>query len=243
MNSSNMTGRIYNGKIHEYTPQGSRTLRTLFRGRLNWRLQNGEYAWIDVVCFRDNPDSDNNGLVGFLENNYVGIEGHAIELQAQLVPTEKQKSHTIKLKGGKNKDIDGIKYDSFELVIDNAGFVPTSAGDKPGEYTELDEDDLDDEDLEDEEDDMILEDEEPEEEPAPRSGRGSSNRNQSSGRNQPAGRGNGGSSARSGAGNSNRSGNRSQGNNRAAGSSTSRSSGGTSRTSKKNDDKDFFMKD
>jgi len=165
MNLTMMTGRMYNGAVYPYENKQTKEDRTLFRGRMNYRKQNGDYAWIDAVCFRDNPDTDANGLVGWLEDNYLAPEyeedghgGRAIEIVGKLSPTTKKKIVTLNLKGGGTKDIE-VEYDTFEILIDEASFVPTNAGeDRRGSGKDDEEFDLDD-DAEDDDGTFELEDE------------------------------------------------------------------------------------
>ncbi|MNP21334.1 hypothetical protein D3C76_1139470 [compost metagenome] len=182
MNIQVLTGRMYNGTVHGWSDNEGE--RTCFRGRLNYRLPNGDYAWIDAVCFRDNPNTDANGLVGWLEDNYAAPEdeadghgGRAIEIAGWLKPTTKQKTVTVNLKGGGKKDIPNVPYDTFEIVIDQASFVPTSHGESGGRNSgvALDDEDFDIED--DAEDEMEIE-EEQDEVSSRRNGRGNNGRSQ-----------------------------------------------------------------
>lgn len=133
MNLLALSGRLYNGAVYGYEDNDGNE-RTCFRGRLNFRLPNGKYDWIDVVCFRDNPHTEENGLVGWLEQNYLAPEdeseghgGKAVELVGWLKPTEKKKTITVKTSSGK-KQIPNVPYMTFELVIDQANFPPLSHG-------------------------------------------------------------------------------------------------------------------
>ncbi len=161
MNLIVLSGRMYNGTVYPYE-DGDKNDRTVFRGRLNFRTENGEYEWIDCVCWRDNINSDSNGTVGWLEKYFEDEggkgEGHgkAIELVGKLSPVTKK--HTVKLKGG--KEIPNVKYPSFELVIDSANFPPISQGEREDELP--DGEDFEDDDLEvDEIEDDDAEDERP----------------------------------------------------------------------------------
>lgn len=135
MNISIFTGRMYNGAAYPYDDKASGDERVMFRGRMNYRLPNGEYAWVDAVCFRDNPSTEANGLVGWLESNYLapedqedGYGGRAIEVVGWMNPTIKRKTIEVKVKGGGTREIPNVEYETFELIIDQASFVPTNAG-------------------------------------------------------------------------------------------------------------------
>lgn len=196
MNLVVLSGRMYNGQVHGYTQNEEE--RSCFRGRLNFRLPNGDYAWIDAVCFKDNPNSDTNGLVGWLEENYMAPEdeseghgGRAIEIVGTLRPTEKKKTVTLKLKGGGKKDVPGVPYDTFEVVIEQAYFPPLSQGERGGV-------DVDDEfDIDDDADLAVADDDDEEDEVTSR-------RNQKGKQKQTAG-------ARSGSASGSRSANKSSG--------------------------------
>lgn len=172
------TGRMYNGTVHEYQDKNQRGVtRTVFRGRLNYRNEDGSYSWIDAVCFRDNPNSESNGLVGFLEDNYVSQQdgdiahGRAIEVFGTLRETKKRMTVEVKVKGGGIKEIPNVEHDTFEIIIDGASFVPTNQSDKDTR-NELDIDPDDDLELAEDDEEMEFdgedeEEEEIEEEPAP----------------------------------------------------------------------------
>lgn len=254
MNLMVITGRMYNGAVHGWT-DNQKEERSCYRGRLNFRLPNGDYAWMDAVCFKDNPNTTQNGLVGWLEDNYLAPEdesdghgGRAIEVTGWLKPATKKKTVTVKLKGGAKKDIPNVPYDTFELVIETASFVPTNHGEGGGARNgvEVDDDDfdVDDDAVEDE-----IDDEEDDAPPARRnskdrsSGSNSRQRSSSSSSNSRTDRRSGGSSSKS---NSNSRTDRRSGS--ASGKSNSGSNrGGSSRTggssSKKKKDDDFFVED
>ena len=182
MNLVVLSGRLYNGAVYGYEDDDKQE-RTCFRGRLNFRLPNGKYDWIDVICFRDNPNTDENGLVGWLERNYLAPEdesdghgGKAIELSGWLKPTEKRKTITVKTSSGK-KDIPNVPYTTFELVIDQANFPPLSHGEGgKNNGVEVDDDFDIDEDVE------VAEDDDNDEEVAPRRGNKSSGKSGGSSR-------------------------------------------------------------
>lgn len=248
MNIQVLTGRMYNGQVHGWNDDEGE--RVCFRGRLNYRLPNGEYAWIDAVCFRDNPNTESNGLVGWLEDNYLAPEdeseghgGRAIEIVGWLKPTQKKKTVTVNVKGGGKKDIPNVPYDTFEIVIDQASFVPTSHGEGGGRGSNVDLDE--DFDIEEESDEDMIEEDEQDEVSSRRNNRGNGNRtsgNRSSGRgnsnNSRTDRRSGSSSSRTdraGKGNGSRSGNgKSQ-----RGSSAGRGNSGGSR--KAAGDDEFFV--
>lgn len=146
-----IAGRMYNGKAYEWETKDNDE-RTLFRGRLNYRNpENGEYYWIDAVCFRD--FGDKGGLVAWLDENYSTEVsenengGDAIIVTGYIRPTTKRK--TVELRGKKNgktitKEIPNVPYDTFEFVILSATFPPTSQGEgRPGNDVDI-EDELDD---------------------------------------------------------------------------------------------------
>lgn len=133
-----VAGRLYNGKVHDWEQKkdGDTIDRSLFRGRLNYRNpENGEYHYIDAVCFKD--FGDKGGLVAWLDDHYAAENsenekgGEAIIVTGYVRPTEKKK--TIEIKGKKNgktvtKEIPNVPYESFEFVILSATFPPTSQG-------------------------------------------------------------------------------------------------------------------
>jgi hypothetical protein len=140
MMSTVVAGRVYNGKVHDWAQnkgKDNEQERSLFRGRLNYRNpENGEYHYIDAVCFKD--FGDKGGLVAWLDDHYAAENsesekgGDAIIVTGYVRPTEKKK--TIEIKGKKNgktitKEIPNVPYDSFEFVILSATFPPTSQGD------------------------------------------------------------------------------------------------------------------
>lgn len=257
MNLTVLTGRLYNGAVHGWQDNEEQE-RVCFRGRLNFRLQNGDYEWIDVVCFKDNPNTDANGLVGWLEENYLDSDGEdvghgrAVELTGSLKPTTKKKTITVPIKGGGKKEIPGVPYETFELLIDTASFVPTSQGEGGGRGNrnniDAEEDFEIDEDADDQ--DLIEEDDERDQ---PRRGSSTGRGNSSSTGRGNSGSRNGGRSGSSNRNSGNRSGSTGRGNS-GGGSRSDRRSGGSSSKSRstgngksggsgkgKGKDDDFFV--
>jgi hypothetical protein len=171
---STVAGRLYNGKAHDWTQNKGKddeTDRTLFRGRLNFRETGGSnYHWIDAVCFKD--FGAKGGLVAWLDEHYAAENsesgengGDGIILNGYVRPTEKRK--TIEIKGKKNgktvtKEIPNVPYDTFEFVITDATFPPTSNGEgRRSDDVETDEDfdELDDIEISDGDDDDAGEEE------------------------------------------------------------------------------------
>lgn len=181
MMNTTVAGRMYNGTTHDWTANKGKDNeqdRTLFRGRLNYRdNENGNYHWIDAVCFKDFGES--GGLVNWLDENYSAENsesgengGDGIILTGYVRPTQKKK--TIEIKGKKNgktvtKEIPNVPYDTFEFVIVSATFPPTSQGTKRAKDEDVDAgDDFDfDDDLEvaDTDEDEATEEETKEEKP------------------------------------------------------------------------------
>lgn len=175
MFNTTAAGRIYNGKTYGWEDK-SKQERTMFRGRLNYRdPENGEYHYIDAVCFKD--FGDKGGLVQFLEDNFSapedkedGTGGDAAILVGYVRPTKKKLTAKVDLKtktGKVTKDVPNIPYSTFEFVITNAYFPPKSAGDESsrdrGGNAEIDEEDLDFDDIE-----VSSDDDDAAEEPAPK---------------------------------------------------------------------------
>lgn len=172
MFNATVVGRVYNGKV--FKGKGDNKDRKIFRGRLNYRDRAGEYQFIDAVCFRDFGDT--NGLVGFLEKHFSaeGTDdnkgGQGVIVVGHVRPTKKKT--TIQIKGKKNGKactVDKeVEYETFEFVIEEATFPPTSSGTSNSVSDEIDDDEfeIDDDDI-DEDDAIDTDEDEEEEEEAP----------------------------------------------------------------------------
>lgn len=155
-----VTGKIYNGSTHGWK-DSKKDQRTMYRGRLNYRDRtNGEWYWIDAVCWKDFGDTD--GLVGFLENHFSADSenapkengGQPIELVGYIRPTKKQMTVPLTVKkGGKPHTIDvpDVPYDSFEFVIESVDFPPSidngTRSKSKSANADLDFDDIDEEEI------------------------------------------------------------------------------------------------
>lgn len=128
-----VTGKIYNGMIYEYeTKDGD--VRKLYRGRLNYRDRtNGEWYWIDAVCWKD--FGDNDGLVGFLGEHFSADKGpketggQPIEIVGFIRPKEGKFTGKFKAKvGGKIKEMEvpNMSHPTYELVIETVDFPPST---------------------------------------------------------------------------------------------------------------------
>lgn len=168
-----VTGKMYNGKVHAWKDK-KKNERSMFRGRLNYRDRtNGEWYFIDAVCWKDFGDSD--GLVGFLEKHFAQDSegaptekgGQPIELVGYIEPTVVEQ--TIELKG-KTKTIETkVKVNTFQFVIESVDFPPTTEKRKKSNVVEDDDFDFDEDeefevvdptsDVEDEDDDLLEEEE------------------------------------------------------------------------------------
>lgn len=165
-----VTGKVYNGSVHGWKDK-DKTERSMYRGRLNYRDRtNGEWHWIDVVCWKDFGKED--GLVGFLEKHFSAESSNApkehggqpIEIVGYLRPSISKMTVPVDgIKNGKpyTHEFKNVDNPTFELVIDTVDFPPSndkaeSTGKKKNVAdSEFNFDDID----EDDESDVIVEEE------------------------------------------------------------------------------------